>query len=55
MEKEKNHVVYASEATHTALAIWAATKKISIKLVLEQLVDAEKARNELSPKPEFKK
>ena len=41
-EKEKNHVVYVDEATHTKLAIMAAIKKVSIKKCLKELVEREK-------------
>jgi len=44
--KNRDYVIRADEETHTELSVMAARKKVSIKQVLKQLVDAEKARNE---------
>lgn len=41
-EKEKNHVIYADEETHTELSIMAARKKVSIKQTLKEMVEREK-------------
>ncbi len=44
-EKEKNHVIYADEETHTELSIMAARKKVSIKKALKELVDSERGKS----------
>ena len=43
-EKSKNHVIYADEETHTKLAIMAATRKLSIKQCLKEMVEEAKKK-----------
>lgn len=43
-EKQKNHVVYTDDETHHELSIMAATKKVSIKQCLKEIVEREKVK-----------
>ena len=53
-EKDKKKALWVDEDTHMEIVILAARKKVSIKKYLKEMVEREKTRNTLSPKPKFK-
>lgn len=52
-EKNERSLIAVDPSVRDDLKILAAIKKVSIKKYLKELVESEKAKNVLSPKPDF--